>query len=132
MDVYQTNTDGILVGMTIADQDPMDPTNWIIPKGCVQTLPPVTTDKEFARWDGNEWSVESIPDEEPEIPEELEDPANEARAERNGLLSNSDWTQLPDAPVNRDLWASYRTLLRGLPQQSEFPDNITWPMEPSS
>ena len=52
------------------------------------------------------------------------------RATRDGLLSSSDWTQVSDAPANKSAWASYRVLLRNVPQQSGFPDTITWPTAP--
>lgn len=44
------------------------------------------------------------------------------RAERDRLLRDSDWTQLPDAPLTADeraQWAAYRQALRDLPQQAE-------------
>ena len=52
------------------------------------------------------------------------------RATRDGLLSSSDWTQVSDAPANKSAWASYRVLLRNVPAQSGFPDEITWPTAP--
>ena len=44
------------------------------------------------------------------------------RAERDRLLRESDWTQLPDAPLTaaeRAEWAAYRQALRDLPQEVE-------------
>ena len=41
------------------------------------------------------------------------------RAKRNGLLQESDWTQLPDVPltqVKKDEWKLYRQKLRDMPQ----------------
>lgn len=52
------------------------------------------------------------------------------RKTRNGLLSQSDWTQVLDAPVDRAAWASYRQALRDLPQQAGFPSVINWPIAP--
>jgi len=54
----------------------------------------------------------------------------EIRDQRDSLLKQSDWTQLPDAPVDQSAWATYRQALRDVPQQSGFPDNVTWPEEP--
>ena len=54
----------------------------------------------------------------------------DVRRKRDSLLKQSDWTQLPDAPVDKTAWATYRQALRDLPQQSGFPDNVTWPEEP--
>jgi len=56
--------------------------------------------------------------------------AAQARSQRDALLSGSDWTQVPDAPVNQAAWAEYRQALRDLPQQAGFPTEITWPQIP--
>ena len=37
------------------------------------------------------------------------------RAHRDRLLADSDWTQVADAPVDRDAWATYRQALRDFP-----------------
>jgi len=130
MNVYQTDIDGVFVGITTADQDPMDASNMLIPAGCVETAPPSTTDAQLARWDGTAWAVEDIPEPEPEPEPEPVDPAITARQERDYLLTSSDWTQVADAPVDQAAWASYRSLLRVVPQQSGFPTDITWPTKP--
>jgi hypothetical protein len=48
------------------------------------------------------------------------------RAERNKLLADCDWTQLPDAPVDAAAWAAYRQALRDITSQAN-PFNIVWP-----
>jgi hypothetical protein len=48
---------------------------------------------------------------------------------RNQKLSNCDWTQLADAPVDALKWAVYRQELRDITTQLD-PFNITWPQEP--
>lgn len=53
-----------------------------------------------------------------------------ARETRDLLLQQSDWTQVPDAPVDAAVWATYRQSLRDLPSQQGFPDNIAWPDRP--
>lgn len=56
------------------------------------------------------------------------------RIERNQLIANTDWTQLPDAALaNTETanWASYRQALRDITTQSD-PFNIAWPMLPSA
>lgn len=57
--------------------------------------------------------------------------AAQARAKRDSLLSASDWTQLPDAPVDHAAWATYRQALRDITKQPDFPFNINWPTPPS-
>lgn len=55
----------------------------------------------------------------------------EMRAERNSLLKQSDWTQLPDVPENTAIkYKEYRQLLRDIPHQSGFPFEIEWPKHP--
>lgn len=64
-----------------------------------------------------------------QIAEELELKKEQVRSHRNGLLSESDWTQLADAPVDKAAWAAYRQALRDLPQQPGFPD-VDMPVAP--
>ena len=52
------------------------------------------------------------------------------RADRNRRLSESDWTQVADAPVDQAAWAVYRQALRDVPNQTGFPWDITWPETP--
>ena len=65
------------------------------------------------------WTTEPYPDADKRV-----------RRHRDRLLAASDWTQLPDAPVDKTAWATYRQELRDIPQQSGFPDNVIWPEEP--
>lgn len=52
------------------------------------------------------------------------------RQERNRSLTDCDWTQLADSPVDKDAWATYRQALRDVPAQAGFPWNIDWPEKP--
>jgi len=54
-----------------------------------------------------------------------------AREQRDLLLQQSDWTQVPDAPVNATSWATYRQALRDVPTQSGFPSSVNWPTKPT-
>lgn len=51
------------------------------------------------------------------------------RAQRNAKLAACDWTQLPDAPVDAAVWATYRQALRDITLQAD-PFNIVWPTAP--
>lgn len=53
----------------------------------------------------------------------------EARAERNWLLSLTDWMALSDVTMSAE-WQAYRQALRDVPEQEGFPDNIVWPTKP--
>jgi hypothetical protein len=56
----------------------------------------------------------------------------QVRAQRDALLTSSDWTQLPDSPVtDKAPWVAYRTALRQVPDTQSDPFNITWPTPPS-
>lgn len=68
----------------------------------------------------------------PPTPQEEIDAAWKAlRSRRNGLLSNSDWTQIADAPVDDLVWATYRQELRDLPANTTDPFNPAWPDTPA-
>jgi hypothetical protein len=54
----------------------------------------------------------------------------QVRYERDQMLASTDWTQLADAPVNKDAWSAYRQALRDVTSQSSFPFNIVWPEKP--
>ena len=59
----------------------------------------------------------------------------EARAERDKLLAETDWTQVLDAPIDaetREAYRAYRQALRDIPEQEGFPDTITWPELPAT
>jgi hypothetical protein len=56
--------------------------------------------------------------------------AKGVREERNRKLTETDWTQLADAPVNSVAWSNYRQALRTLPEQAGFPFNVQWPEQP--
>jgi len=55
--------------------------------------------------------------------------AVEAREKRNGLLAATDWTANSDVTMTTEM-AAYRTLLRNLPAQADFPTTINWPTAP--
>lgn len=53
------------------------------------------------------------------------------RADRDARLAASDWTQGKDISDAVSMkWAVYRQALRDVPQQTGFPENITWPDKP--
>jgi hypothetical protein len=65
-----------------------------------------------------------------QITERTDAKKQEIRANRNRRLTECDWTQLSDAPVNAAEWATYRQELRDLTTQAGFPWNIDWPEAP--
>lgn len=67
---------------------------------------------------------------EEEIQQRLSELASNIRSQRDLLLKECDWTQLPDVPVNIPAWSNYRQNLRDIPIQSGFPQNVVWPEKP--
>jgi hypothetical protein len=65
-----------------------------------------------------------------EIAADIASKSAQVRAQRDRLLSASDWTQVLDAPVDRAAWATYRQALRDLPSQEGFP-NVEFPQDPN-
>lgn len=61
---------------------------------------------------------------------EYEQAAAQLRSARNAKLSACDWTQIPDAPVDKVAWAIYRQALRDLPSNTIDPLNPVWPTPP--
>lgn len=61
----------------------------------------------------------------------IEQLMGELRKERDHKLSASDWTQVPDAPVDQAAWAAYRQALRDLPANTTDPANPVWPTPPA-
>lgn len=83
---------------------------------CNQGLPIQIDGKWFTNW-----VITQIPDSEE---------ATKVREQRNIKLTQSDWTQILDAPVDKTTWATYRQALRDVPLQSGFPWSINWPTQP--
>jgi len=55
------------------------------------------------------------------------------RTERDVLLTNSDWTQGNDTPLDASevtAWGTYRETLRNIPQDQSDPYAIVWPTPP--
>ena len=57
--------------------------------------------------------------------------ADAIRGKRNALLSETDWTQTTDAPLDGDeveRYRAYRQALRDMPGQESFPYEVRWPV----
>ena len=129
MNVYQTDAQGYFVGVTTADADPLNPTEWLIPAGCVIEAPKDIPDGSRAKWGGSQWVNEVIPVE--PKPEEPKPTPKDVlvRSERDSLLAATDWTANSDVTMSDEMRA-YRQALRDVPSQAGFPDNVTWPVKP--
>lgn len=63
---------------------------------------------------------------------------DEIRVQRNELLSQSDWTQTPDSPLNqstrlteRAKWREYRQALRDITTTYTDPNDVVFPDAPA-
>jgi len=57
----------------------------------------------------------------------------EIRIKRDGLLVQSDWTQMPDSSLgdsDKEKWVAYRKKLRDLPATNSDPTKIVFPDAP--
>ncbi|EAZ2875443.1 hypothetical protein B5W74_21990 [Salmonella enterica] len=56
------------------------------------------------------------------------------RKKRDSLMFETDWTQMPDAPLNdakKAEFTAYRQALRDIPQTYSDPDAVVWPEKPT-
>ena len=60
--VCQLDVAGFYVCQTVADQDPMQPENWLIPAGCIEAEPPETKQGQAAKWQPETQSWQYLPD----------------------------------------------------------------------
>ena len=67
-----------------------------------------------------------------QIADKNEGKAKEVRSKRNALLTDTDWTQVADAPVDAAAWATYRQALRDITDHANFPwlNDEDWPVKP--
>lgn len=125
---------GEYTGEVNAWASPLEPGEFLLPALATFVEPPATQEGKFRKWNGSAWVYEDIPQPPLPVAPTTEFLSAEVRSERNGLLVASDFTQLPDVPidsVNKAEWAVYRQALRDVPQQVGFPQEVTWPQMPS-
>jgi len=94
-------------------------------KKCVDGVIVQMTDEEIAEY------YASFPSEEQKILYKQE----RTREERNFLLAQSDWTQMPDATLTdqqKTAWQTYRQALRDITDHANFPylADADWPTKP--
>lgn len=80
--------------------------------------------------EGWAYTVEVVDKTQEDLDAETQSQAARVRADRNRRLSDTDWTQVLDAPVDRAAWATYRDELRNVPEQEGFPWEVQWPLKP--
>lgn len=71
-------------------------------------------------------------EEEPRVPS-VDDKWSAIRRVRNDFLSETEWTQRPDAALTLEekiLWQDYCQALRDIPQTYATPEEVVWPEKP--
>lgn len=148
---YDSQT-GEYIGSSNAKIDPIDGSNRI-PANATTEVPVSVESNQKPVWNGTNWvatmdlrgtpfwdsdGVECVitdlntgipSDKLSSKPDLTESATVVARKTRNCLLEISDKYALVDRIT--DDWRTYRQSLRDVPAQAGFPDNITWPTEPS-
>ena len=147
---------GVFIGVDFAQESPLEPGVFLLPAGATFVEPPQVAEGKQATWDGKAWAVTDIPlppapepepepvltepEPEPVLPEPEPEPEPEPltwdsiRNERNFLLTQSDWTQLADAPLTaeqKNAWTAYRQALRDVPSSFSTPEEVVWPTLPA-
>jgi hypothetical protein len=130
---YDSST-GAFAGTSEADPNPCRAGSFLIPAFATEVTPPSASKKQFACWNVSEWELKDIPEPEPELTKKPEKPKltwEQIRAQRDSLLTASDWTDLPNSPVkNKEAWLAYRQSLRDLPSTFKTPEEVVWPEKP--
>ena len=95
-----------------------DPETQYILDGAVYNMPEAPTELHYFDFEALEWRVS------------IEALNTSVRLQRDTLLLASDYTQLSDVIVDKELWREYRQKLRDLPLQAGYPIVIEWPEMP--
>lgn len=120
--VYTYDDEGRYSGNEWADPDPMEPGKFLMPPN--STSVGISGGPAQARRQGRWWFWNGEGWEYRDDPQAVVRQAERMRLLRNSALRESDWTQLPDAPLGppeRGTWRIYRHMLRTLPEQDGWP-----------
>lgn len=118
----------ITTGENLSEPQPL-PENW----GPIFGMQGVADKLNNLRWLGKDYSnmgwfeCGEVPD---SIPSSTSDLAWE---QAKKLLSESDWSMMPDVPMTSGQkadWMEYRKALREIRLQPGFPSDIIWPKQP--
>ena len=66
--VCQLDENGYFVGLTVADESPLEPDVFLFPRNTLEVTPPILPEGKRAKWEG-EWVFDDIPPDEPPSPE---------------------------------------------------------------
>lgn len=110
------------------------PDEWHVIDGTVTKRP--RRPGPWAVWRDGEWIDPRTPDDFAADAEKINARHWAAlRVERDRLLAECDWTQVPDVPLTllqKTAWAKYRRKLRDMPETTQDPANPVWPTKPQT
>lgn len=61
MSAYQYDLAGYFVGVTEADESPLEPGVFLLPARCTLTPPQNPSEGEWPRWNGSAWALVALP-----------------------------------------------------------------------
>lgn len=136
MIVYQTAADGTFIGTAVADDDPWNPGQYLLPDGCVTKKPP-SKKGHYPKWSGENWELVKLPDPEPKPePETLspEDKFSIIRQQASFHVSIADCTISDAARAGAEIpkeWHDYRAALAEIAErETGDPASVIWPEHP--
>jgi hypothetical protein len=117
----------------------------LVPLGFAQfslSVPPIVQrfqvyEEDVPAFDGTQvtqiFKIRDMSDQEKEIA--IADKLEESRNLQKSLLADSDWTELPSVQLKHDqawvaAWVEYRTSLRDVDKQQDWPFEVEWPRKP--
>ncbi len=130
--VYCWDADNRYSHTELADPDPAHHGTFIkflVPDNATLHQPPTPSNPKFsAFWDAEKKTWVVMSDE-----KKVKAYSSRMRVLRNQILESTDWTQMPDVPMDGQLrgkWAYYRQQLRDLPEQAAWPF-VGFPEQPT-
>lgn len=131
MKIYHYDHDGQLIGEGLADADPLEPGNWLIPAQATTVAPPEHVDGSTRHFVAGGWEYREIPPTPEPEPVPQTDPLEQCQALAKWKLEESDFAMLPDVNIgNRAAFETYRAAVRAL-YITPVADPV-WPERPSA
>lgn len=121
--VYVFDADGLFVGPYKAQESPLAPGEFIVPINSTTVAPPSVGAKQYAKWDGSQWSVEDVVEPPPPTPEELALAAKAAQEKQDAQAAKADakfQSFIAMTPAEAKQWAKDSFPSLTLPEQKDF------------
>lgn len=113
--IYNYDDNGQFVGEGMADADPLDANNHLIPANATTVAPPDDVPGTTRHFVAGGWEFRDIPTPPAPEPEPQPDPLQVCKAQAKFLLQESDFAMLPDVNIsNRAEFEAYRAAVRAL------------------